>query len=127
MNRRGFIQGFDPVVVRISGKPKVVGYFKDGVFRSVVWYSKHVLYKREGRPPAIAKEAWVYRNIIKPRCRLWEVFDEERNIILRTTIANFDVHCEEWHWNDLVQLLMEEPYWQIERLGAPQPAQARLL
>jgi len=127
MNRRGFIQGFDPVVVRISGKPKVVGYFKDGVFRSVVRYSKHVLYKREGRPPAIAKEAWVYRNIIKPRCRLWEVFDEERNIILRTTIANFDVHCEEWHWNDLVQLLMEEPYWQIERLGAPQSAQARLL
>ena len=127
MNRRGFIQGFDPVVVRISGKPKVVGYVKDGVFRSVVRYSKHVLYKREGRPPAIAKEAWVYRNIIKPRCRLWEVFDEERNIILRTTIANFNVHCEEWHWNDLVQLLMEEPYWQIERLGAPQPAQARLL
>jgi hypothetical protein len=127
MNRRGFIQGFDPVVVRISGKPKVVGYLKDGVFRSVVRYSKHVLYKREGRPPAIAKEAWVYRNIIKPRCRLWEVFDEERNIILRTTIANFDIHCEEWHWNDLVQLLMEEPYWQIESLGAPQPAQARLL
>jgi hypothetical protein len=85
------------------------------------------VYKREGRPPAIAKEAWVYRNIIKPKCRLWEVFDEERNIILRTTIANFDVHCEEWHWNDLVQLLMEEPYWQIERLGAPQLAQARLL
>ncbi len=127
MNRRGIIQGLDPVVVRIGGKPKVVGYFKDGVFRSVVRYSKHVLYKREGRPPAIAKEAWVYRNIIKPRCRLWEVFDEERNIILRTTIANFDAHCEEWHWNDLVQLLMEEPYWQIERLGAPQPAQARLL
>ena len=127
MNRRGFIQGFDPVVVRISGKPKVVGYLKDGVFRGVVRYSKHVLYKREGRPPAIAKEAWVYRNIIKPRCRLWEVFDEERNIILRTTIANFDVHCEEWHWNDLVQLLLEEPYWQIERLGAPPPAQARLL
>ena len=126
MNRRGFIQGFDPVVVRISGKPKVVGYLKDGVFRSVVRYSKHVLYKREGRPPAIAKEAWVYHNIIKPRCRLWEVFDEERNIILRTTIANFDAHCEEWHWNDLVQLLMEEPYWQIERLGAPRAAQARL-
>ena len=126
MNRRGFILGFDPVVVRISGKPKVVGYFKDGVFRSVVRYSKHVLYKREGRPPAISKEAWVYRNIIKPRCRLWEVFDEERNIILRTTIANFDAHCEEWRWNDLVQLLMEEPYWQIERLGALQPAQARL-
>jgi len=41
---------------------------------------------------------------------LWEVFDEERNIFLRTTIANFDAHCEEWHWNDLVQLLMEEPY-----------------
>ncbi len=127
MNRRGFIQGFDPVVVRISGKPKVVGYLKDGVFRSVVRYSKHVLYKREGRPPAIAKEAWVYRNIIKPRCRFWEVFDEERNIILRTTTANFDVYCEEWHWNDLVRLLMKEPYWQIERVGAPQPAQARLL
>ncbi len=126
MNRRGFIQGFDPVVVRIGGKPKVVGYFKDGVFRSVVQYSKHILYKREGRPPAIAKEVWVYRNIIKPRCRLWEVFDEERNIILRTTIANFDAHCEEWRWNDLGQLLMEEPYWQIERLGTLRPAQARL-
>ncbi len=126
MNRRGFIQGFDPMVVRISGKPKVVGYLKDGVFRSVVRYSKHVLYKREGRPPAIAKEAWVYRNIIKPTCRLWKVFDEERNLILRTTIANFDAHCEEWRWNDLVQLLMEEPYWQIERLGTLRLAQARL-
>ena len=126
MNRREFIQSFEPQIVRIGGKPKVVGYTKDGTFRSVVKYSKHVLYKREGRPPAIAKEAWVYRNIIKPKCRLWEVFDEERNIILRTTTANFDAHCEEWRWNDLVQLLMEEPYWQIERLGAPRPAQTRL-
>lgn len=126
MNRREFIQSFEPQIVRIGGKPKVVGYSKNGVFRSVVKYSKHVLYKREGRPPAIAKEAWVYRNIIKSKCRLWEVFDAERNIILRTTTANFDDHCEEWHWNDLVQLFMEEPYWQIERLGAPRPAQARL-
>jgi len=126
MNRREFIQDFEPQIVRIGGKPKVVGYTKDGVFRSVVKYSKHVLYKREGRPPAIAKEAWVYRNIIKPRCRLWEVFDEERNIILRTTTTNFDAHSEEWRWNDSVQLLMEEPHWEIERLGAPRPAQARL-
>jgi len=126
MNRKKFIEGFEPQIVRISGKPKVVGYIKDGMFRSVVKYSRHVLYKREGKPPAIAKEAFVYNNIIKQRCRLWEVYDEERNIILRTTIDNFDAHCEEWRWNDLVQLLMEEPFWQIERLGAPQPAQARL-
>ncbi len=126
MNRKDFIQGFEPQIARINGKPKVVGYIKDGVFRSVVKYSKHVLYKREGRPPAIAKEAWIYRNIIRAKCRLWEVFDQERNIILRTTIANFDAHCEEWRWNDLVQLLLEEPYWQIETLGPPQPAQAKL-
>lgn len=68
MKRREFIEeGFEPQIVRISGKPKVIGYIKGNVFRSVVKYSKHVLYKREGRPPAIAKEAWVYRNIIKPR------------------------------------------------------------
>ena len=126
MKRQEFIAGFEPQIVRISGKPKVIGYIKGNVFRSVVKYSKHVLYKREGRPPAIAKEAWVYRNLIKPRCRLWEVFDEERNIILRTTIANFDAHCEEWHHNDLVQLLLEEPHWQIERLGPPRPTQTRL-
>ena len=126
MNRKEFIQGFEPQIVRISGKPKVVGYTQNGVFRSVVKYSTQVLHKREGRPPAIAKEKWVYQNIIKNRCRLWEVFDEERNIILRTTIANFDAHCEEWHWDNLVQLLMEEPYWQIQRVGPPQPAQAKL-
>ena len=126
MNRKEFIQGFEPQIVRISGKPKVVGYTKNGVFRSVVKYSTQVLHKREGRPPAIAKEKWVYQNIIKNRCRLWEVFDEERNIILRTTIANFDAHCEAWHWDNLVQLLMEEPYWQIQRVGPPQPAQAKL-
>jgi hypothetical protein len=126
VKRKEFIEGYEPQVVRIGGKPKVVGYIKGGVFRSVVRYSKHVLYKREGRPPAIAKEAWVYRNIIKSRCRLWEVFDEERNIILRTTIANFDAHCEEWHHGDLEQLLMEEPYWQIERLGPARPTQKRL-
>ena len=113
MNRREFLTGFEPQRVKIGGKPKIIGYIKDGVFRSVVKYSKHVLHKREGRPPAIAKEAWVYQNIIRNKCRLWEVFDEERNIILRTTIANFDAHCEEWHWDNLVQLLMEEPYWQI--------------
>lgn len=112
--------------VRIGGKLKVIGYIKDGVFRSVVKYSKHVLYKREGRLPAIAKEDWVYRNIIGHRCRLWEVFDDERNIILRTTTANFDAHCEEWHWDNLVQLLLEEPHWQIENMGAPHPAQAKL-
>ena len=126
MNRKEFIQGFEPQIVRISSKPKVVGYTKNGVFRSVVKYSTQVLHKREGRPPAIAKEKWVYQNIIKNRCRLWEVFDEERNIILRTTTANFDAHCEEWHWDNLVQLLMEEPYWQIQRVGPPQPAQAKL-
>jgi hypothetical protein len=126
MDRREFIRGFEPQIVRIGGKPKVVGYTKNGVFRSVVKYSKHVLYKREGRPPAIAKEKWVYQNIIRNKCRLWEVFDEERNIILRTTIANFDAHCEEWHWDNLVQFLMEEPYWQIQRVGPPQPAQAKL-
>ena len=126
MNRKQFLTGFEPQRVKIGGKPKVIGYIKDGVFRSVVKYSNHVLHKREGRPPAIAKEAWVYQNIIRNKCRLWEVFDEERNIILRTTIANFDAHCEEWHWNDLMQLLLEEPYWQIERLGPPQPAQAKL-
>lgn len=126
MNRREFIQGFEPVRVKIGGNPKVIGYIKDSVFRSVVKYSKHVLYKREGRPPAIAKEAWVYRNIIRQRCRVWEVFDEERNIILRTTTANFDAHCEEWRWNNLVQLLLEEPYWQIKTLGPPRPAQGKL-
>ncbi len=126
MNRKQFLTGFEPQRVKIGGKPKVIGYIKDGVFRSVVKYSKHVLYKREGRPPAIAKEAWVYQNIIRNKCRLWEVFDEERNIILCTTIANFDAHCEEWRWDNLVQLLMEEPYWQIQRVGPPQPAQAKL-
>ena len=126
MNRREFLTGFEPQRVKIGGKPKVIGYIKDGVFRSVVKYSKHVLHKREGRPPAIAKEAWVYQNIIRNKCQLWEVFDEERNIILRTTTANFDAHCEEWHWDNLVQLLMEEPYWQIQRVGPPQPAQAKL-
>ena len=125
MNRKEFVRGFEPQVVRIGGRPKVVGYIKDGVFRSVVRYSRHVLHKREGRPPAIAKETWVYQNIIRPKCRLWEVFDEERNVILRTTIANFDAHCEEWCW-DTPQLLMEEPHWQVESLGPPQPAQARL-
>ena len=126
MKRKDFIEGFEPQIVRISGKPKVIGYIKGDVFRSVVKYSKHVLYKREGRPPAIAKEAWVYRNLIKPRCRLWEVFDEERNLILRTTIANFDAHCEEWRHGDLVQLLLEEPFWQIERLGPPRLTQGKL-
>ena len=126
MNRREFLTGFEPQRVRIGGKPKVIGYIKDGVFRSVVKYSKHVLYKREGRPPAIAKEKWVYQNIIRNNCRLWEVFDEERNIILRTTTTNFDAHCEEWRWDNLLQLLMEEPYWQIQRVGPPQPAQAKL-
>ena len=125
MNRKEFVKGFEPQIARIGGRPKVVGYIKDGVFRSVVRYSKHVLHKREGRPPAIAKETWVYRNIIRPKCWLWEVFDEERNLILRTTIANFDARCEEWRW-DTPQLLMEEPYWQVERLGPPRPAQARL-
>jgi len=125
MNRKKFIEGFEPQIVRIGGKPKVVGYLRDGVFRSVVKYSKHVLHKREGRPPAVAKEAWIYQNIIRPKCQLWEVFDEERNIVLRTTIANFDAHCEEWRW-DTLQLLMEEPYWQVESLGPPKPAQARL-
>jgi hypothetical protein len=125
MNRKKFIEGFEPQIVRIGGKPKVVGYLRDGVFRSVVKYSKHVLHKREGRPPAVAKEALIYHNIIRPKCQLWEVFDEERNIVLRTTIANFDAHCEEWRW-DTLQLLMEEPYWQVEILGPPKPAQARL-
>ena len=126
MDRREFIRGFEPQRVRIGGKPKVIGYIKDGVFRSVVKYSKHVLHKREGRPPAIAKEKWVYQNIIRNKCRLWEVLDEERNIILRTTTANYDAHCEEWRWDNLLQLLMEEPYWQIQRVGPPQPAQAKL-
>lgn len=57
---------------------------------------------------------------------MWEVFDEERNLILRTTVANFDAHCEEWRHGDLVQLLMEEPYWQIEKLGPPKLTQGRL-
>ncbi|MCX7912193.1 MAG: hypothetical protein N2506_04445 [Dehalococcoidales bacterium] len=127
MGLRHFVDGFEPQIVRIRGKPKVIGYIRNGVFRSIIRYSKHVLYKREGRPPAIAKEAWIYQNIIKPKCRLWEVYDEERNIILRTTIANFDAHCEEWHWDGSRQLLLEEPYWQIEILGAPRPAQQRLL
>ena len=78
MNRKKFTEGFEPQIVRIGGKPKVVGYIKDGVFRSVVKYSKHVLHKREGKPPAIAKETWVYRNIIRPKCQAWEVLDEER-------------------------------------------------
>lgn len=127
MKRQEFTSGFEPQVVRIGGKPTLVGYIRGDVFRSVVRYSKHVLYKREGRPPAIAKEAWVFRNLIRPRCRLWEVYDEERNIILRTSTANFEAHCEEWRHNDLEQLLLEEPHWQIERLGPPRPSQAKLL
>lgn len=131
MNRKEFTEGFEPQIARVGGKPKLVGYIKDGVFRSVVRYSKHVLYKREGRPPAIAKEEWVYQNIIKARCHLWQVYDEERNLILTTTIANFDAHCEKWEWKKLgqvfVQVFLEEPYWDIKSLGPPREGQTKLI
>jgi hypothetical protein len=127
MNRRDFIRDYTPVIVRIHNRPTCIGYSRGDTFRSVVRYSTQVLHRREGRPPAIAKEKWIYNNIIRPTHWIWEVFDEERQLILKTTVQNFDEHYENWKAGSYEQFLLEEPFWEITKVGETQPAQGKLI
>lgn len=116
MTRAEFVAGFHKLIVRVNGKPTVVGYIRGNVFRSVIAdYARHTLNRREGRRPAVAKEKWIVENHLRPRCDWWEVLDLQRGLILRTTVTHFLEHCEEWQANGFApQLLMEEQWWEIE-------------